>query len=228
MNFNDRRLPNIVGAILPAGVYYSETMIDTDALDAFPEEQAIVQNSVSRRRKEFFTVRRCAREALSEMGIRPAPILSGAHGEPLWPDGVVGSMTHCPNYRAAVVASRDRFSTVGIDAEPNLALPDRLVSMICMGNEIDQLKEWPLSGVALDRLMFSAKEATYKAWYPLTHRWLGFEDVTVTIYVDGSFDARLLVDGPHVDKHRLGLFSGQWVASHDLLVTSIVVPKVTS
>jgi 4'-phosphopantetheinyl transferase EntD len=75
-----------------------------------------------------------------------------------------------------------------------------------------------------DRLLFSAKESVYKAWFPLTGRWLGFEDAAVTIDAGaGTFTARLLVPGPAVNGTPMDSFSGRWLARDGLIVTAIVI-----
>jgi 4'-phosphopantetheinyl transferase EntD len=77
-----------------------------------------------------------------------------------------------------------------------------------------------------DRLLFCAKEAVYKAWFPLTGQWLGFAVADITIdATDGTFSARLLVPVPALDGAPLGDgFAGRWLASDDLLLTAIAVP----
>src|ERR1700761_6826280 len=90
----------------------------------FPAERACVGAARERRRSEYATVRLCARQAMHRLGLPPSPVLSGPRGEPLWPDGVVGSMTHCEGYRGAVLARAGEYLAVGIDAEPDRPLPD--------------------------------------------------------------------------------------------------------
>ncbi|NDZ87966.1 4'-phosphopantetheinyl transferase, partial [Streptomyces sp. SID10115] len=84
-------------ATLLAGVPVTVVETHEDPADAvlFPAEEAVVANAVDKRRKEFTTVRHCARTALARIGVPAAPILPGHRGAPGWPDGVVGSMTHC-------------------------------------------------------------------------------------------------------------------------------------
>jgi 4'-phosphopantetheinyl transferase EntD len=80
-------------------------------------------------------------------------------------------------------------------------------------------------GVSWDRLLFSAKESVYKTWFPLTQRWLGFESADIAIDPrEGTFTARLLVEGPLVKGAPLTMLNGRWLADHGLLVTAIVVP----
>ena len=96
-----------------------------------------------------------------------------------------------------------------MDAEPHDTLPDGVLEAVASGGEQARLAALTAAGpgVCWDRLLFSAKESVYKAWFPLTRRWLGFEEACVDFDpASGSFTARLLVDGPVVNgarRHRL-------------------------
>ncbi len=100
-------------------------------------EEAVIARAVERRRREFVTTRACARAALAELGESPAPILPGLRGAPLWPDGVAG--THCEGYRAVAVARTVDVVTMGLDAEPDEALPDGVYDLISTPGERAQL-----------------------------------------------------------------------------------------
>ncbi|MEU6330842.1 4'-phosphopantetheinyl transferase superfamily protein [Streptomyces sp. NPDC047049] len=216
----------MIDKLLPAPVVTAEAFDDAPVSEMFPEEWALVSGAVPKRQKEFGTVRRCARSALSELGIAPAPVLPGPQREPLWPAGIVGAMTHCAGYRAAAVARSADVRTVGLDAEPHLPVNDPgVIDLVTLPEERAQLRR--LAGaqpeVCWDRLVFSAKESVYKAWYPLAHRWLGFEDALLTLDPsDATFTARLLVPGPVVDGRELTEFSGRWLIESGLVVTAIV------
>jgi 4'-phosphopantetheinyl transferase EntD len=74
-------------------------------------------------------------------------------------------------------------------------------------------------------MLFSAKESVYKAWFPLTQRWLGFEDASITIDpAEGTFTARLLVAGPVLGDGPLTGFTGRWLVGDGLIITAIAVP----
>src|SRR5262249_26788805 len=146
-----------------------------------------------KRRREFVSVRHCARQAMGKLGVEPAPILKGERGVPLFPRGVVGSLTHCDGYRGAVLGYSMAVRSVGIDAEPHGPLPDGVLDAVSLPDERDWLatvlSERPAAAgdeIHWDRLLFCAKEATYKAWFPLTYRWLGFEDAHITFTLDGT------------------------------------------
>jgi len=210
----------MIEAILPRGAHAAEEFGDTRAVVLFPDEEAAVAHAVPKRRDEFGAVRRCARRALAELGHPPVAILPGPGGAPEWPEGVVGSMTHCAGYRAAVVADRAHLSTIGIDAEPDEPLPRGVLRVIARPDEIERFDAaGPVRAVSWDRLLFSAKESVYKAWYPLTQRWLDFDDVSVTPDPHRRrFFARVLASAPD----DLRSFSGAWIAGHGLIVTATV------
>jgi 4'-phosphopantetheinyl transferase EntD len=226
----------VIEEILPAGVRFAEAFDDDEAPGWFPEEEALVARAVQKRRAEFGTVRRCARAALASLGVPPAPLLRGPRGEPRWPAGIVGSMTHCAGYRGAVVARSAEFVSLGIDAEPDEPLPADVLTLVSLPEERDRMARQATDGtgaaVHADRLLFSAKEAVFKAWYPLTRRELDFTEASIafTYATDrsGTFDARLLVPGPELDGSRLDGFKGHWTARHGLVLTAITVTTATT
>lgn len=213
--------------LLPPPVVAHDAFGDPDGVVLFPEEEEHVAKAVDKRRREFATGRHCARTALAALGFPPAPLLPGPKREPLWPEGVVGSITHCQGYRAAAVGLVGQVRTIGIDAEPNEPTPHGVLEAIAVPGELARMPELRAAGdkVAWDRLLFSAKETVYKAWYPLARRWLGFEDAEVTINPDdGTFHARILVEPPVVDGFALDGFTGRWLAREGFVVTAIAVP----
>lgn len=220
----------MIETILPAGVASAELLTYPEDLQPHPAEEHLIANSVEKRRRDFIGARYCARQALAQLGEPPAAIGKGDRGAPIWPRGVVGSLTHCDGYRAAALAHRLRFRSVGIDAEPHDTLPAGVLDSVSLPAE----REWlgsTGSGLHLDRLLFCAKEATYKAWFPLTGRWLGFEDAHITFTIDeagadtgrGTFRSDLLVPGQTTDGgFPLTSFDGRWQIGDGLILTAIV------
>jgi len=214
--------------IVPGHAAVAEAVGEAADAPLFPEEEAAVPRAAGRRRREFATGRACARQALSDLGVHPAPIGRGARGAPDWPDTIVGSITHCSGYCAAVVARADCLPAIGIDAEPHLPLPDGVASVVARPAELSRLARLRRSepGFHWDRLLFSAKESVYKAWFPLTRRWLGFQEAEIDLRADGSFLVRIL-DGPAsaglAHDQPAGFFAGQWIITRDLILTAVTV-----
>jgi 4'-phosphopantetheinyl transferase EntD len=223
-------LSKLMSSVLPGdatNLASAELYSDPPELAPMPEEEPLIARSVAKRRNEFITVRYCARLALGELGFPPVPILKGDKGEPCWPDGVVGSLTHCAGYRGAVVGRGAAVRSVGVDAEPHDVLPDGVLDAISLPEERTEIAALP-DGVHWDRILFCAKEATYKAWFPLTKRWLGFEDAHITFDVDGSgsggtFESVLLIDGDTLSGPPLTSLAGRWSVAQDLVLTAITL-----
>jgi 4'-phosphopantetheinyl transferase EntD len=192
MHCGDARLVSLFATLVPASAS-AELFSDVPESTMFSDEAAAVAGAGAERRREFGTVRWCARKALRQLGVPAVPILPNEDRAPRWPVGVVGSMTHCAGYRAAVVARSDALFGVGIDAEPHAALPPAVLDFVLRDEERARLPALADAGAALhwDRIVFCAKESVYKAWFPLTGRWLDFEDVSIAVHLDGTFEARL-------------------------------------
>jgi 4'-phosphopantetheinyl transferase EntD len=217
----------VLDEIVPPQVAAVEAFDDPPGVQLYPDEEAVLRKAVASRRMEFGTARWCARQALARLGLPPAPILPGPRGAPGWPAGVAGSMTHCAGYRAAALAHSRDIAAIGIDAEPHGPLPDGVGDRVVSQAERRALAVLAEAapGTAWDKLLFSAKEATYKAWFPLTQRWLGFNDASIGINpADGTFTAWLLVPGPVLAGRELTQFSGRWLVRDGLVITSIAVP----
>lgn len=213
--------------ILPPGVAVAATADEILDAGLFPEEEAIIGRAVERRRREFTTARACAREALAQLGLPPVAIPSGPRGEPRWPAGIVGSITHCDRYRACAVARARDLATVGVDAELNQPLPDGLLGDIALPEERELLRDLAREAPEAhwDRLLFSIKESVYKAWFPLARRWLGLEDIAVSIDREHrEFSARLLVPGPVLNGRELTELRGGWLVADGLVLTAIALP----
>jgi 4'-phosphopantetheinyl transferase EntD len=215
--------------VLPdsADLVYAEMYDDPSHLAALPAEEPLIARSVAKRRNEFITVRHCARVAMAQLGVPPSPILKGEKGEPHWPDGVVGSLTHCEGYRGAVVGRSIAVRSVGIDAEPHGVLPKGVLDAISLPVERTEISALP-GELHWDRILFCAKEATYKAWFPLTQRWLGFEDAHITFTVGsdgttGDFVSRILIDPAALSGPPLIELAGRWSVAGGLALTAIVL-----
>jgi enterobactin synthetase component D / holo-[acyl-carrier protein] synthase len=216
----------MIERLLPAKVVAVEMFDDPPEAVLLPSEAAVVEKAVANRRREFTTVRHCARLALGKLGVPYVPLVPGQRGAPSWPSTVVGSMTHCAGYRAAVVAHATEVRSVGVDAEPHGALPDGVLEAVSLPQERRHLAAMQARHGDLHwgRLLFSAKESVYKTWFPMTKRWLGFEEAELEFSSDGTFSARLLVPGPVVDDVELTSFAGRWLIENGLVVTAIALP----
>lgn len=157
----------------------------------FAEERAFIARAVDKRRAEFGSARLCAREALAQLGAAPVALVPSADRAPVWPAGVVGSITHTQGYCGVVVARAERHASLGLDAEQDRPLAPELIEMICTPAERAR-------SAARDAILyFAAKEAFYKCQYPLTRQYLDFLDVELELDAQrGEFRAHVLRDLP--------------------------------
>ena len=217
----------MIESLLPDSVQVASALGDPPGPPLFPEEQALVAKAVEKRRREFTTGRRLAREALSRLGQPAAPLLSGARGEPLWPAGVMGTITHCEGYRAAAVAHRTDLFSLGMDVEPARPMEAEVFEAVSLPEERRANARYHRFAPAApwEKLLFSAKESVYKAWFPLTGKFLEFEEAVVEFHPEhGTFSAQLLVPGPDWGSSTLDGFSGRWAVRGGFVLTAIAVP----
>jgi 4'-phosphopantetheinyl transferase EntD len=227
-------IERLVPAAVRTRVAYGDEL---DRVPLLPEEEPAVARAVPKRRAEHAAGRACAREALAALGVPAGPIPrdDADRGAPVWPAGVVGSITHCEGYRAAAVARAADVLALGIDAEPHGPLPDGVLDVIHSTPE-ERAALAELTGkrpeIHWGRVLFSAKETVYKAWYPYHHRMLGFEEAELLLAEEpllsgppqGTFTARLLVPGPLLAE-GVGpdVFTGRWIVHEGIVATVIAI-----
>ncbi len=216
----------MIEQLLPSGVACAEAWPgDGGGPGLLPEELALVATATRRRRDEFAGGRACAREALRALGGPVAPVLQGTRGEPLWPAGVAGAITHCDGYRACAVARSGSWPVIAIDAEPHEPISARLLDRLARPGERRRHEALVASRprIRWDKLLFSAKECAYKALSPAAGGRAAFAEAEIAIDPGGTFAARLPSgDSPSGgDRERL---DGRWLVDGGLILTAIAVP----
>ncbi len=147
----------------------------------WPQEEAAVVNAVDKRRREFAVGRNLARTLIAELGFSPAPIPRSADRSPAWPTGVTGSITHTDEVVVVAVARATETSGFGVDIEGSGPLDEALWPYVLTQEEVVRLG--PAPG-RLAKVVFSAKEAFYKAQHPHTGALLDFLDVELCLDVE--------------------------------------------
>ena len=142
------------------------------------EERAAIANAVAKRQHEFATGRYLSRQAMRALGVPEAPVGRADDRSPIWPDACIGSISHTPTLALAAVAHHDALRGVGVDLEEG----DRVVPQL----HGKLFTAWERTTYELDDprcsgLLFSAKEAAYKAVNPLVGQFIGFQEVEVDV-----------------------------------------------
>lgn len=165
----------------------------------YKEEQELVKGAVEKRQKRFAAGRACAREVLARLGIEEFPVLMDAKRAPVWPEGVSGSISHAKGccIAVAVKVPLGEVLSVGVDVEEVNRIEEVLWDYVFGDEEVEWLKKKvaPEEAQKWASILFSAKEAFYKAQYQLTGSWLGFKDVVIRVDQEArKFEVELLVD----------------------------------
>lgn len=191
-----------VGDLFAAPVRVASAPVDADPAALFDEERAAVARAIGKRQREFASGRRCARALLAELGHPAVAIPRNADRTPAWPEGVVGSISHCDDLCVVAVAPRSALAGLGVDVEPDAPLESPLWRKICTPGELAGVVAASPPGARGQtvRLLFSAKEAFYKSVYPSLREVLGFQAVEIQVDwatgrfscgIDASLRARL-------------------------------------
>jgi enterobactin synthetase component D len=139
------------------------------------EELPGTEKMVEQRLLEFTHGRDCARVVLNMCGLGDVAVPRGNSREPIWPRGIVGSISHTGSLAAAVAARTDDLAGIGLDIESADPLSEDIVEMVCRQDE----------DVGSDgghaKLLFSIKEAIYKCIYPTVGTYVDFKEVKVSL-----------------------------------------------
>ncbi|WP_313195405.1 4'-phosphopantetheinyl transferase superfamily protein [Shinella zoogloeoides] len=171
---------------LPAVRLGCRLIRDGDEALLLPEEAAALPARRLAARRASGAARALARDLLTAEGMISVAIGRGPAGDPLWPAGFAGSLAHDDEMAVAVIARKADIPSLGIDVEPAEPLPDEIAALAVMSGDV-------LEGVdprLATRLLFSAKEAVYKAAYPLDEEILGYEHIGVDLARREAMTAR--------------------------------------
>lgn len=191
------------------------------------EERATLLRARGGRIADFTAGRSAARDAFAELGLFNVVLPRGKGGPPVWPEGHTGSISHASGWALAVGAPLSACAAIGLDIET--VKTDLDIGMIATRAERAQVTD------NLAARIFSAKEAAYKAQYPLTRRMLDFPDVEITFHgarrsysrdagavVITPFTARILPALPPLcEEHPL---EGMQVMALDMVISLVTLP----
>lgn len=158
-------------------------LITVDTL--FQEEKWLMGESWSEARLRTFVLGRCAAHcALKALKREVVPVLRGEKGEPIWPAGIVGSISHKDRIAVAAVGRKEKYKGMGIDIEDlTLTLSEKEYSLFCTPAEIQSIRKRQKTPIDV----FSRKEAVLKAYYESFNKLYNWEDIDV-IALSGMSD----------------------------------------
>lgn len=181
------------------------------------------------RRQEYIAGRYCAIQAAKMVGFNLAELPSADTREPMWPAGVVGSITHSKQMAISCVAQSSEIASVGIDAEELIkpVLGNEVENVIASDEELALINKFEFQkGITI---LFSAKEALYKALFPLVRTFIDFKEVKL-IALDaskGTFELELNSQNKKLAS-VLGHYKGSFKQLGETVITVISIPKTHS
>ncbi|WP_397543993.1 4'-phosphopantetheinyl transferase superfamily protein [Roseovarius salis] len=217
----DEALAERIRALFLPNVSVAVTDPTADHAPCFAAEAQVVAGSRESRRKEFLAGRAAVHRAMEKMGMPPAPVLQSENRAPVWPANLTGSISHGGRICVAVVAPGNVVSGLGIDVEEDTPLDEDLVAGVCTLPERAWLSTRPahLRG-RLAKLVFSAKECTYKCQFAISRQLIDFTDVEITTDLEtGQFEATFVQSVPGFD--RGARLFGRYVVEDGHIVTAI-------
>lgn len=166
------------------------------------DEVLAIEHVTAARAREFAAGRAAARAAMEQLGHLPRPVLQGPDRAPVWPAGLTGSITHTAQDALAVVTEDPAVRALGLDLEPAQPLDPGLWREVCTDEDLLWLGTLgPSQRGYFAKLIFSAKEAAYKAQYQITRRLIGFDSMHLAPDLENrTFTAELRIDLPNMPK----------------------------
>lgn len=227
MSAEDTSIDKLLDGLLPPTVRVAWQRLD-DAVEPefrFKEEAAHVEGAVAKRRVEFGAGRALfhrlhdellAEDAAGDALAPSAPLLVAEDRGPLWPAGVVGSISHTKGLCVVALARTSDHPRLGLDVEVTAPLADKLWPSILTVSERARIKGLGARGPLLSKLHFSGKEAVYKWLSRDENRVVAFEEVELGFSLArGSFVTSLLFD------NTLPGPSGRWRIGREFLATAV-------
>ncbi len=210
--------------LLPGVVALAATDPSAPQPPALPQERAALTGARPARLREFDAGRTAARRAMVQLGVAPAAVLHGDDRAPIWPEGLVGTITHGAGACLAAQAYRRDIQALGLDLEEATTLEPDLFETICTGAELNHLAALPPDQRGLRaKLIFSAKEAAYKAQYPLSRTLFDFQTLEISLDAGnpGQFSAHFL---RAIAPFPAGsLLSGRYAIGGGWIVTAVAI-----
>jgi len=218
---NRQQLTALIAPLLPQhAALHAECDDSPNVAALLPEEEPETEQMVASRLREFTLGRYCAREAMGLLGQMPRPVLRCNDRAPIWPSGLVGTITHSGSYVAAAVANSNRFAGIGLDIEQSGPLEDGTAALVCRPDEQPK-------NLTQAKLLFVVKESIYKAIYPTVGKYVDFQEMEVQLdRKAGSF-----VAVPHIasfDARKLAGLQGRFVETADMVISSSWLPHPAS
>ncbi|MEO0911427.1 MAG: 4'-phosphopantetheinyl transferase superfamily protein [Pseudomonadota bacterium] len=186
-----------------------------------PEEAAAISRAAPKRKREFAAGRLAARRAMAALGHANEPLPMASDRTPVWPEGLVGGISHTDRICLAVAARRESVAALGIDVEGATALSQDLWDTVLTPSDQSLLRSFPRSERGLmAKIIFSAKECTYKCQYAISRKLFGFDQVDITLDIEGKRFWAVFNEAAEPFQ-KSDCLAGNFALDHGLIVTGM-------
>lgn len=216
---------DLSNTLFPADVPFFVTNDWSDSETLFPAEKSYLEGKLEIRRKEFIRSRYCVKVGFERLNLPYKSVLPNQRRMPVWPDNVIGSISHSYDMAGAAVCLSKSYRSVGLDIEKLSARKseDQIARYICTPDELDIIQEGDSDErVKKSRLVFCAKEAIFKCLYPLCQVFFGFKDASVDWSDDGTYRVRL---NKSISTEFCKGFSvmGRWMIQKNCMMSGLIL-----
>ncbi|WP_262696497.1 4'-phosphopantetheinyl transferase family protein [Kordiimonas aquimaris] len=197
--------------------------LDLESQKLTPYERKRANTLPNPQKWDYVRGRICSSKALYNLArIKDYSLLSDLDGVPIWPKGIVGSLSHTESVCGAVVAYSNSVLSMGFDIEELERISEEMFEEICTENELLKLKEQQFFQSKRNvSILFSAKEAFYKCYYPLYRNWLDFKDVDIEL---GSYKI-MIKSCKGLRAHQCSLFEGRYTIVEQRVYASVYISQ---
>lgn len=175
-------LDSALRSLLPAGIKYAVGPIPEVSNFRFQAEADLMRSAGDSRKREFQAGRDCARAALEQTGFPGGPVLADQDGVPVWPEGASAALSHSRGYCAAIAARSSGYRMLGLDLEKTNRLTRSAVDRVVHPSE----QSFVQSHQKKASLIFCAKEAFFKAQFPIWQTHANFYDLELAVDEDAG------------------------------------------
>jgi len=181
----------------------------------FPE----LDRAVVKRQAEFLAGRYAAKQVILKSGFlngEVPPIQIGDHRSPIWPPGIIGSITHNHSKAICAIIKDDKSAYIGIDLEEQISTrtASNIEELVLKDSEKKILTQQGASDALAITIIFSAKESLFKALYPIIKIYFGFElaqvmsaDLrkgTLTLELESSIREKMGINSSYLCNFHIG------------------------
>lgn len=186
--------------------------------------QKHVEGAVDKRKAEFLAGRICAKSSLQSLGVYEN-VGRSVNRSPIWPEGIVGSISHTSNLAMAITLPSETVNYVGIDCEVMIEehRARELSSSILVDSELMDSLTSPLPFPEFFTLCFSAKESLFKALHPTVGKFFGFEAARLVSLTPETGEFCLVLNEDLNDVYQKGTcFDGHYHNKNGVISTLVV------